>query len=557
MFWCILLIFFAAINNLRPADTTYNSNSSLSSDTRLTSSSRAIFDATLTLDGSNFALTFPHTNDQVLVINNGFTATLTNILLDRFSPSNLSLGAGSSIIFGNNSYVTIFKNDSLNYTWKFSGTSTLDGQNKMISLGSSGIIEAQASSTLTLKDLTLYDVNGTNLRCLDNSASIIFNNVKIINRNRWRFQNGAFAVTNNLSMLGGGIFSYESAYASTINDNSNLLFTDNMTFSYDPAKGSGQAVAGQQNLAFTNTSSKLICDGVTLKITNTGMKVTKGTIQFDRQNSIYSDANINDKSRGLIIGQSDISTDAQIIAGPGAIINLESGVINYQNAEAVLKYGDGVVLRHKTYGFYWYWSTSVDTGAGQKYIFGNPAKTIYGQFYVEPAFSSFRYGTTPEQPVFTGDPIRLENMVDNTNLFSVSVYPYPPQVSAPQPPYGSMTIHNQPTGTIEGGCRFYKKSGSVGQKIFIGDEIYIFRYSGTFNTVGYIGSTNNTFLSVYKEIINYDMQSLTTNQPPNMDNDYIWIIDTIIEKAYLSGPANTSIYTLPSGSIPPAANYQF
>ncbi len=516
--------------------------------------------ATSTLSGNGHKIKFSDHTATQLTVANSVTLTTSDMILEDLQPSQVSLGSGSAIIFGNNSTVRLGKNSTLNSTWRFSGACMLDGQNKMLTLGSSGVIEAQASSTLTLKDLTIYDINGTNLRCLDNTGSIIFDNVKLINRNRWRFQNGAFSVLNNLSFLGGGIYSYESAYASTINDNSNLIFSDAITFSYDPAKGAEQAVAGQQNLIFTNTSSKLICDGITLKITNTGMRLTTGTIQFDRSNNLYIDAKITDTSHALIFGNGIIENDAQIIAGPGAQININSGIMRYENIEYnYLRYGDGVVLRHKNYGFY---ISNSNFGAGGAYGtsgIGNPTLTDSGRFYVQPGNIATRWGTgIAGTYVTSGAPTRFESFQASVSgtFFGINIVE-PAAVSSPNPPYCRVNFNYGTQGYIAYTQRLYKKGGAFGDKIKLGDEVYIQNGSQATNPY-YVGSSNNAAYGAF-EVFYYQVPNTLGTPPANFETQFIWVVDTIIKDAHLQSPNNDAVgvYASTGWAANPATLYQF
>ncbi len=508
--------------------------------------------ATSTLSGNGHKIKFSDRSATQLTVANSVTLTTSDLVLEDLQPSQISLGSGSAIIFGNNTTVRLGKNSTLNSTWKFSGTSMLDGESKMLTLGSSGVIETQASSTLTLKDLTIYDVNNTNLRCLDNTGSIIFDNVKIINRNRWRFQNGSFAVTNNLSMLGGGTFSYESAYASTINDNSSLLFSDNMTFSYDPAKGAQQAVASQQNLVFTNSSSKLICDGISLKITNTGMRLTNGTLQLERINNIQSDANTTDSSRGLILGNGIYLNNLFLSIGPDSQMNLETGVLKYENQERPsLKFGDTILLRHKTYGLYFDWGID-DILNFASTVVGNTSPTTRSYLYVAPGDVQTTWGTgILETPVLTGS--SYIKFVMKSPDVSISVYPYPaPIISTPTPPYYAMLAHRVLDSYTYNPLRIYKKGGSVGQQIFPGDEVYIMTYYNGF--ARFLGSSNITFSGAYKELFQY----ASATQPANLNSELTWVVEDIRPQAYLDNSTNyNAIGTVSVSGWPSAATYQF
>ncbi len=555
-FFSKFFVFFIFLQAQIFCDVTYSTNTTLSTDVRLALSNLANFTATLTLDGAGFYFILPPKNDQVLIVSNSVTATLTNILLQNFSPSHISLGSGSSIVFGSGSYLSLLKNEALTSTLKLSGSCVLDGCSKMISLGSGGVIEAQAGSNITIRDLTIYDVNGTNVRCADNTASITFDNVKIINRNSWYFANGSFSVKNNLNFAGGGKFVYQSAYASTINDNSTLFLSDAMTFSYDPSKGSSQAVAGQQNLVFTNSSSKMICDGVTLKITNTGMRLTKGTIQFDRKNLIYSDANLTDTAHALILGDGVFLNDPQIILGPDSRISLESGVIQYECSERVdLKFGDSVLLRHKSFGLYIERNPALNVGGFASTVYGSTTPSSNSYLYVGAGNSSQTWGSgLLETAVLTGS--SYVKFVLAPPYVSISFFPYTTGgaisvVSVPTPPYYAILAHAAYDSYDYNPIRIYKKSGFVGQKIFEGDEVYIMTYYGGF--ARYLGSSNLTYSGSFKEIFQY----ASATQPANLDSQLTWVVESINEKAYLSIPTNFSGSAPNVSGWPAASTYQF
>ncbi len=539
-----------------PNNLTFAGSSTLAYDYNLSEDHTLTATTTGTLNGNGHKIRFSDDAATQLTVNNSVALTLSEVVLDDLVPSHISLGSGSDIIFGTNSSVRLAKNCTLNTTWKFAGNAMLDGRNKMLTLGSSGIIEAQAGANLTLKDLTIYDVNGTNVRCASNTATITFDNVKIINRNTWNFATGAFAVTNNLTLAGGGKFVYQSAYASTINDNSTLFLTDGMTFSYDPAKGSGQAVAGQQNLIFTNTSSKLWCDGVTLKITNTGMRVTNGTVQFDRKTAIYSDANLTDTSHGFILGDGVFLNDPQINLGPDAKISLESGVMQYDLIEdGYVNYGDAIVLKHSNYGTY---LSNSNTGTGGAYGTSGVADSVvsnFSRFYVQPGSQSTRFGTGfIGTNVKSGDVVRLESFASSGSGSFLGVnYSEGAPVSTPAPPYYRINFNYATQGFISYSLRVYKKGGDVGSKIILGDQIYLMISPGG-NYPSYAGTSDLAY-SGYKETFWYRTSDFTSTPPPNFTTQFLWNVDTIIKEAYIQNPANSAVIV--SSNASPASLYQF
>ncbi len=538
-----------------PSNLTFAGSSTLAYDYNLSEDHTLTATTTGTLNGNGHKIRFSDHAATQLTVNNSVTLTLSEVVLDDLQPSHISLGSGSDIIFGTNSSVRLAKNCTLNTTWKFAGNSMLDGRNKMLTLGSSGIIEAQAGANLTLKDLTIYDVNGTNVRCASNTATITFDNVKIVNRNAWNFATGAFAVINNLTLAGGGTFVYQSAYASTVNDNSTLFLTDGMTFSYDPAKGSSQAIAGQQNLVFTNTSSKLWCDGVTLKITNTGMRLKKGTLHFDRKCSIYSDANLTDTAHGVIFGDGNYQNDPQINLGPGARVSLESGVLEYELIEDfVLKFGDSILLRQKTHGLYLDWgNVGVYAFGHGDYVVGVTTPTANSTVYVAPGDIQTTWGSgLLETPVSTG--YSYLKFVLPSPYDVVGFYPYAGvSISSPTPPYYWIFAKKGVEAYFQSVARLYKKGGNPGQRIREGDEVYIVSCTDS-TTPRYLGSTNLTTIGGYREIFNYESSS----QPPSFDTQFIWVVEKINDKAYLNNPTNQTAITVVSVSNwPSVAACQF
>ncbi len=501
-----------------PSNLTFAGSSTLAYDYNLSEDHTLTATTTGTLNGNGHKIRFSDHAATQLTVNNSVTLTLSEVVLDDLQPSHISLGSGSDIIFGTNSSVRLAKNCTLNTTWKFAGNSMLDGRNKMLTLGSSGIIEAQAGANLTLKDLTIYDVNGTNVRCASNTATITFDNVKIVNRNAWNFATGAFAVTNNLTLAGGGTFVYQSAYASTINDNATLFLTDGMTFSYDPAKGSSQAVAGQQNLVFTNTSSKLWCDGVTLKITNTGMRLTKGTLQFDKSNSVYVDAATTNMARALILGDGDYRNDPQINFGPDAKVSLEAGGIQYELAEDnIIRAGDMITLKNTLYNFYLI-SVPEQNGAHSGYLGAHAAKSNYSQW-------TFTQTTGVASGIFRA----TVNFVNNygtqggyiTLHKSGHIGAQTARVSAPLPPYyiaPAVGVYQQ----------YYIIQNSGGRTDLRYGDIISFPVvdGGSSTPIGYLGSSNLSFVApydgqTYKEVYSYIDGS--ANPPPN--SSHFWLVE--------------------------------
>jgi hypothetical protein len=333
-----LIIFFCFLLNISvQADVTYSTDTTLNASLRLQGQSSFVtFNGNLTLNGAGYWCIMPNPSGQtmgVFIVNAGFTVTCINILFKEFWDANLNLGTGSSIIFGDNTIIQIHTDQTLTNTYNFAGTSILQGERNRINMGT-GRILVNPGSNLTIANVTLNNVSATNLGCADNTGSIKFENVNI-STNTWNWNNGSFAVSNNVEIM-DGTFVYTSAMSSTILANSQLRFSNNLTFSYDPVILSGQTKANPLNLTFTNTSSWLSLNSCSLYITTTGMQLLKGSLEVIGKNNLYSDATPT-TGLGLIFGDGiTYANDFRIQNFNSYLssIDIKKGVLIYKNKES-------------------------------------------------------------------------------------------------------------------------------------------------------------------------------------------------------------------------------
>lgn len=320
----------------------------LTADLRVSKNNNLFFDKDTMLDGQGFFITFPSINNDVIEIEKDSCLTLENTVLENFSPEHAKLGSNSKIIFGNNAIVSLLKNEILNKTWIFDGLSTLDGKFSTLTLAQGGEIVVQPYSVLTLKNITISGLEKTNLRCADNTAAIIFDAAEIINNASWTFEAGCFKTKGCVSMRGGGVFLYTSPSQSMIDSNSTLFLSDGMTFSFWPSNESllSRSLTGssdpilrtqeqlQTSLSFTNSSSKMWCDGVTLSNGPSGWRILKGTVLFDRCNYIMNDATSSTTNQAFIFGDKTTTNDPSINIGPDAKLKVLKGVLRYESPKA-------------------------------------------------------------------------------------------------------------------------------------------------------------------------------------------------------------------------------
>jgi hypothetical protein len=577
----LFLLFLSFFHNLFAADVTYSTTTALTDDLRLSAATRALFTATATLDGDGFTVKLPLTPDPVIVISPGFTATTQDLFLKSLSPSHITLGAGSSIVFGTGTLIQMLKDEALNDTWKFSGTSTLRGNHSSLDLSSGGTLEVQAGGSLTLSNLTILGVDATNISCADNDTTITFDNVKLVISDTFNFDTGAFLIKGETSVIGGGTFSYESAYASTIASNSTFWLSQNVTFAYDPVALTEPATPSQLNLTFADATSRLKLDGTTLNITDKGMQLLSGTLEVSKENIINSDALPTNYNDGLIFGNQTYANDLNVEMNPGARLLINSGVLNYQNKEIPppppVRIGDAIVLKHKTYGCLlapagsdWSLATDNTVPTHTARALGDTATSLqeYHYWSVRPG-DVYDFWGNPSQignQIFSGDEIIINSykVVGNSgSVIGWSFFYDPSPVSTPSPPYynmGMSTTFNSAYYTDPSPFRIHKKGGSLGDPILKGDEVYFYAFRVGTTRHHYIGSSGLSYLSGI-EIYYYRNDSAPT-QPPNFDTDFIWIVEDLLLDAHLTAETTQFEPSSTSGPVdftgwPTAATTQF
>lgn len=203
------------------------------------------------LNGNTNFIGFTFTEDGIFILTPGVQATTKNLVLRDFSPNHVvfqsseELG-GSSLLFGDKTMVSLARNETLNYVWKFSGNTILKGGGNILELGPNGAIEVQgANSQLLLDGIIIRGIRGTNIRCLDDSSKITLKNVKWFQNGSMEYQHGAIDILDDTMMIGGinpldgaeSNFIYRSTQPFTVLAHSMLTLSLNMHFTYNPADG--------------------------------------------------------------------------------------------------------------------------------------------------------------------------------------------------------------------------------------------------------------------------------------------------------------------------------
>lgn len=207
----------------------------------------------------------------------------------------------------------------------FQDYTTIEGFNNILDV-SSGSLVVDSGATLVLKDLVIDQLSGNNIRCVDDTGTIILNNARIILNDSFNFSYGALRFLNNNIFQGEYPFIYETQMTSTILVDSYLKLDTGITFSYAPLSLEGN----NQLLEFENHSAQLILNGATFLSTSSGIELTKGTLDV-RQTS-YMGCDIDTSTpfpRGIAFG--DGSNDLNIVIRPNVSLSITNGILEYRN----------------------------------------------------------------------------------------------------------------------------------------------------------------------------------------------------------------------------------
>lgn len=211
----------------------------------------------------------------------------------------------------------------LQKNWTFSGNSTIEGNANSLYLQGGKIIVERGSSLL-IKDIVLHDVQDGNLFCLDNNATITFQNALIYLSNDYTFSLGKFVTSDQVTFEGNNKFIYQSPMTSTITSKSNLFLDQGVTFSYDPP------FMKKDLIEFEDAYSVLTLNGATLHATMTGMQLTKGTLIVNKNSFISAEKNAF-VDVGITIGNDNEEDDLYCQNLNGSSLEIIQGSLKYRN----------------------------------------------------------------------------------------------------------------------------------------------------------------------------------------------------------------------------------
>ena len=213
----------------------------------------------------------------------------------------------------------------LNLPLKISGNCFINGRGNELALDSNGEISVYSGGRLVFENVFITGLNGNNIRCRNNDASITLRNSNLVLNHDFTFGTGSILFEKDVVVSGTNKFSYTSTMASTIASHSTLFLDYDVTFSYAPASSS------KDLLEMVDKTSRLNLKGCTVHATTTGLQLTKGTLEIGSKSYLSSEA--TNEFEGVIFGDGTSDNNLYYGSFPASYLEVLSGYLVNNNVE--------------------------------------------------------------------------------------------------------------------------------------------------------------------------------------------------------------------------------
>jgi hypothetical protein len=281
-------------------------------------------------------------NPNTVQVAAGKTMIFEDVILKDFGPQCFVPTAGGSMLFGSGTIIQLsgdMQNGSrsidLNYTWTFvgDGNIVIDGGGKVLNFNTANALSIMSSGTVTLENCFIKGLGKVGIypiQCINPHATVAFKNVtlSLYPDSAWSFSSGYLDLLENVEIIGrNSILAYTSPRSLGIGSDSTVLLDSGVTFSYDSA-------AGPDAMIFTDNSSTLYMKGSSLYVTNTGLRLTKGSIVIDDATTFVGEVRyvgLDSVISDISVGSNDAAQDANFMIMSGASLNVGPSAFIYQN----------------------------------------------------------------------------------------------------------------------------------------------------------------------------------------------------------------------------------
>lgn len=203
-----------------------------------------------------------------------------------------------------------------------SGYCDLDMAGHKLTFEPGGRIYIMPNSRIYFKDLVLENLAGINIKAIDQSCEVIFDDCTISLTANMLIGFAGISLRNDVFITGSGNIIYAATRTSTIEKNSRLMFDKNSGLLYMPQN------ANRDLLYMTDKTSEIILNGGSLYSTRTGLRLTRGSLVLDGKSTLSSMGIA--VSEAICFGDGSEENNLDIYLDPAAQVDVY-GRLEYQN----------------------------------------------------------------------------------------------------------------------------------------------------------------------------------------------------------------------------------
>lgn len=213
------------------------------------------------------------------------------------------------------------------------GNCLINCTGNIMRIGDNVTVKIDENSTLELQDATLKNVNN-NIQCVSDTSHFIIQDIVACLEGDSHFTHGDMTVQNNCKITGPYTFWYDTTQPCFIDYEATLRLDGGMTL-----KTGRKTIGGTDPIKFYDASSKLIADECTLHITATGIALTRGRLEMEKNVLIESESTVT--TYGVILGDGiSAENDVTVYLGGGSLTTFASPLV-YNNIQPNKFYSAG------------------------------------------------------------------------------------------------------------------------------------------------------------------------------------------------------------------------
>ncbi len=223
--------------------------------------------------------------------------------------------------------VHIFCDSNIDFatTITFRGNCTICGNGNFFKLEESdAAIIVDTNSSVVFRNIQLCCMKDTNIRCVDDTGSIVLDDVSWEQEDSFTWGNGSIEFKDRVDLNGSSTFIYSSLCTSTIAECAQLAINNGMSFSL----GRDSEIL-REPLVFDKWSSSLKLNNCSLIITGSGVQFTKG--ELITEHTVTIDVVGTSTDTGFILGDNNVANDITISILPCSAIIHNSGYLVFNN----------------------------------------------------------------------------------------------------------------------------------------------------------------------------------------------------------------------------------